>query len=233
MAFDIESRAAVVQPAPGRIARPSPVRVRQSRHVGAKRAFDILFSVLALVFLAPVIGVVALLLRLSEPGPVFFAHMRVGKGGRAFRCYKFRSMRADGADRLAALLAIDPVARAEWQAEQKLDRDPRVHRIGAILRRTSLDELPQFWNVLKGDMSVVGPRPVTMDEAERYGRHFADYCRVKPGITGAWQVGGRSDTSYEERVGMDVDYVRNGTLAGDLRIVAKTVGVVLGQRGAR
>ncbi|WP_292022624.1 sugar transferase [Maritimibacter sp. UBA3975] len=197
-----------------------------------KRGFDILFSTLALIALSPVFAVVTLMLRLREPGPVFFSHERVGIDGRTFRCHKFRTMREDGDRRLQWVFAIDPIAREQWDAEQKLDRDPRVHSLGDLLRRTSIDELPQFWNVFKGDMSIVGPRPITMAEAEKYGHHFADYCSVKPGITGAWQVGGRSDTSYAQRVVLDVDYIRNASLVDDIQIVYKTVGVVLAQRGA-
>lgn len=197
-----------------------------------KWLFDKAFAAVALITLAPAMLVIALVLRLKAPGPVFFAHTRIGKDGRRFKCYKFRTMRADGDARLAWVFEIDPIARADWAAAQKLERDPRVHPVGQFLRRTSLDELPQFWNVLKGDMSIVGPRPIVDDEIERYGRHFADYCAVRPGITGAWQVGGRTGTDYDARVALDVDYVRNASFRGDLRIVLKTVGVVLKQRGA-
>ncbi|TYB82415.1 sugar transferase [Maritimibacter fusiformis] len=197
-----------------------------------KWLFDKAFAALALMALAPTMGLIALILKLRDPGPVLFAHTRIGKDGRRFKCYKFRTMRADGDARLAWVFAIDPIARADWQAAQKLERDPRVHPFGGFLRRTSLDELPQFWNVLKGDMSIVGPRPIVDDEIEKYGRHFADYCAVRPGITGAWQVGGRTDTDYEARVALDVDYVRTARFRDDLSIVFRTVGVVLKQRGA-
>lgn len=197
-----------------------------------KWLFDKAFAALALLALAPTMGLIALILKLRDPGPVLFAHTRIGKDGRRFKCYKFRTMRADGDARLAWVFAIDPIARADWQAAQKLERDPRVHPFGGFLRRTSLDELPQFWNVLKGDMSIVGPRPIVDDEIEKYGRHFADYCAVRPGITGAWQVGGRTDTDYEARVALDVDYVRTARFRDDLSIVFRTVGVVLKQRGA-
>jgi len=197
-----------------------------------KWLFDKLFALVALILISPVLATVALLLRLTDDGPVFFAHERIGKDGKPFRCYKFRTMRVDSAERLARLLEIDPIARADWAEAQKLENDPRVHRVGRILRKTSLDELPQFWNVLKGDMSVVGPRPITAEEGSRYGVHLADYCAVRPGITGLWQVSGRNDTGYNERVALDVDYVRNGKLSDDFRIVFQTVAVVLMQQGA-
>lgn len=197
-----------------------------------KWLFDKAFAALALVALAPAMGLIAVALKLRDPGPVLFAHTRIGKDGRHFKCYKFRTMRADGDARLAWVFEVDPIARADWDAAQKLERDPRVHPFGGFLRRTSLDELPQFWNVLRGDMSIVGPRPIVDAEIGKYGRHFADYCAVRPGITGAWQVGGRTDTDYGERVALDVDYVRTAGFRDDLGIVLKTVGVVLKQRGA-
>lgn len=197
-----------------------------------KWLFDKAFAATALIALAPAMLAIAAALKLREPGPVFFAHTRIGKDGRRFKCYKFRTMRADGDARLAWVFAIDPIARADWAAAQKLERDPRVHPLGDFLRRSSLDELPQFWNVLKGDMSIVGPRPIVQDEIAKYGRHFADFCAVRPGITGAWQVGGRTDTDYDQRVALDVEYVRTASFRGDLRIVLKTIGVVLKQRGA-
>lgn len=229
MAFDFEPQVSVAAPEHmSGISAEAQGRARRT----LKRAFDILFSGVALTLLAPVFGVIALALRLREPGPVFFSHKRVGLDGKEFRCLKFRTMRTDGDRRLEWVFSIDPIARTEWETDQKLARDPRVHAIGNVLRRTSLDELPQFWNVLKGDMSIVGPRPITWGESDKYGQHFADYCSVKPGITGAWQVGGRSETSYDYRVGLDVDYVRHATFLDDIRIVFKTVGVVLAQRGA-
>lgn len=197
-----------------------------------KWLFDRVFAAFALIALAPLMGAIAALLYLREGGPVIYAHRRIGLDGRPFPCYKFRTMRSDGDRRLAWVFEIDPIARADWNANQKLERDPRVHRIGDFLRRTSLDELPQFWNVLVGDMSIVGPRPIVRDEAEKYGANFGEYCSVRPGLTGAWQVSGRSETSYEERVALDMDYIRNATFLDDLRIVLKTVIVVLRRDGA-
>ena len=214
-----------------RVGRP----VRRDRHrqisIG-KLVFDKLFAGLALFTLAPVMAAIALATRIGDPGPVFYKQKRIGQNGRPFYCVKFRSMRTDSATVLADLLETDPVARIEWNRDQKLRDDPRIHPVGQFLRKTSLDELPQFWNVLKGDMSIVGPRPIIEDEAQRYGAHYADYCAVRPGITGAWQVGGRNLTSYTHRVALDVDYVRNATLLDDFRIVLRTVAVVLTQKGA-
>lgn len=197
-----------------------------------KLLFDKLFAAAALVTVAPVMLVIALVLRATDPGPVFYAHRRIGRNGRSFKCYKFRTMYMDGDARLARIFEIDPIARADWAAAQKLENDPRVHPVGDFLRKSSLDELPQFWNVLKGDMSIVGPRPIVTAEIERYGAAFADYCAVRPGVTGPWQVGGRNDTGYRERVALDSDYVRNATFLTDINIVLKTVGVVLRRRGA-
>lgn len=198
----------------------------------SKRAFDIAFSVAALIFFAPFILTVALVIVVTDGRPIFFGHQRVGLDGRSFRCWKFRTMVTDADARLEALLRDDPVACAEWQAARKLRHDPRISCIGAFLRKTSLDELPQFWNVLRGDMSVVGPRPVVRDEAVYYKHHFVDYMSVLPGITGAWQVSGRSNTTYDERVEMDVDYVRTRSFWGDVRIVGQTVNVMLSGDGA-
>ncbi|MEZ5767117.1 MAG: sugar transferase [Paracoccaceae bacterium] len=208
------------------------VKARRNEISVAKLVFDKAFAAAALLMLAPIMLAIAIANRLGDKGPVFYKHMRIGQNGKPFYCVKFRSMRVDSAEVLEHLLATDPVARAEWERDQKLSNDPRIHPVGKFLRKTSLDELPQFWNVLKGDMSIVGPRPIITDEAKRYGAHFADYCAVRPGITGAWQVGGRNLTSYDERVALDVDYVRNATLADDLRIVFKTFAVVLTQQGA-
>ncbi|KAF0676939.1 Exopolysaccharide production protein exoY [Profundibacterium mesophilum KAUST100406-0324] len=198
----------------------------------SKRLLDKAVAGFALLMLLPLMLIVAVLVLLVDGGPAIFGHERVGINGRRFRCYKFRSMVRDADAQLARILASDPAARAEWETTRKLTVDPRVSRLGLFLRRTSLDELPQLWNVLRGDMSLVGPRPVTADEAVRYGDHFATYSAVRPGITGAWQVSGRNEISYPERVDLDVHYVTNWSLACDLGILLKTVNVVLTGRGA-
>jgi exopolysaccharide production protein ExoY len=199
----------------------------------SKRLFDICVASVALVFFAPFLLLTALLILVVDGGPVIFSHQRVGLGGREFGCLKFRTMCRDADARLADLLATDPIALAEWQANRKLTADPRLHVLGEFLRKTSLDELPQLWNVIRGDMSVVGPRPVVREEGAYYGWHFDDYMAVRPGITGLWQVSGRSDTTYDERVALDVTYVRSRSFLGDIAIVLKTVRVILGREGAR
>ena len=209
-------------------------RVQTARVVGsaAKRAFDIAAASSALVVLAPLFGGVALVLKLTEPGPVFYAHERVGRTGRRFACLKFRTMVADGDAVLARCLAEDPAARAEWAATRKLRDDPRVTALGRLLRQTSLDELPQLLNIIRGDMSVVGPRPVVDAELERYGRSASAYLSVRPGLTGLWQVSGRSDTSYYQRVTLDRHYAKHRSMAMDLAIIARTVPVVLSSNGS-
>jgi Undecaprenyl-phosphate galactose phosphotransferase WbaP len=198
----------------------------------AKRALDILGAGVGLVLLAPFFLIVALMVR-ADGGPAFFAHQRVGRGGKLFGCLKFRSMVVDSQARLEALLANDPAARAEWEATRKLKNDPRITRIGRFLRSTSLDELPQLINVLRGEMSLVGPRPVQEAEIDRYyGASAAHYMAVRPGITGLWQVSGRSETSYESRVALDVSYVSRPSLLADLSILLRTPVAVLSRRGA-
>ena len=161
-----------------------------------------------------------------------FAHKRIGQHGKEFPCYKFRTMCVDADARLKEYLAANPEAREEWERDFKLKDDPRVTRVGRVLRRTSLDELPQLLNVLKGQMSLVGPRPIVKAEIPRYGSYIADFYMVRPGITGMWQVNGRSDTTYDERVQMDSWYVRNWSVWLDLSLLWKTVSVVLNHKGA-
>jgi exopolysaccharide production protein ExoY len=198
----------------------------------AKRALDILGAGVGLVLLSPFFLIVALMVR-ADGGPAFFAHQRVGRGGKLFGCLKFRSMVIDSQARLEALLANDPAARAEWEATRKLKNDPRITRIGRFLRSTSLDELPQLINVLRGEMSLVGPRPVQEAEIDRYyGASAAHYMAVRPGITGLWQVSGRSETSYESRVALDVSYVSRPSMIADLTILLRTPVAVLSRRGA-
>ena len=207
---------------------------RRSSHIDALavRLLDMLVASAALIFLAPLLLLVAALVFIVDPGPFFFAHRRLGRDGRTFPCLKFRSMVVDSEQRLKELLASNPDARAEWARDFKLRRDPRITPIGNFLRKTSIDELPQLLNVLRGEMSIVGPRPIVEGEIERYGRYFADYSRVKPGITGLWQVSGRNNVHYRRRVALDVTYARNKSLALDLRILAMTVPAVLLAKGS-
>ncbi|MEM3434110.1 MAG: sugar transferase, partial [Candidatus Methanomethyliaceae archaeon] len=169
---------------------------------------------------------------LDSPGPVLFRHRRLGLGGREFWCYKFRTMHVNAEEVLQKLLASDPALRAEWERDFKLRNDPRVTRVGRLLRRTSLDELPQIFNVLKGEMSLVGPRPIVEKEVPRFGLFASDYFSVRPGVTGLWQVSGRNDTGYEHRVRLESWYVRNWSLWLDLTVLIRTIGVVLARRGA-
>lgn len=196
-----------------------------------KRLFDICGSLALLALLSPLFAVLAWKVS-RDGGSPFFGHERVGQGGRKFKCYKFRSMVINAQQVLQELLERDPVARAEWDRDFKLKNDPRVNRVGHFLRRTSLDELPQLWNVLKGEMSLVGPRPVVEAELPRYGEDVSYYLMVKPGMTGLWQVSGRNDVDYDTRVYFDAWYVKNWSLWTDIAILFKTVGVVFGRSGA-
>ena len=192
-----------------------------------------MLALLILILIAPVMGAVAFLIWRRDGAPVLFAHYRVGHDGKLFRCMKFRTMYRDAERMLSELLEKDPAARAEWQREQKLSRDPRITPIGHFLRRTSLDELPQLFNVLRGDMSLVGPRPITVGELTRYGRVRWHYLSVRPGMTGLWQVSGRNNTSYDERVALDRRYVEERSVWMNLQILVKTVKVVVARDGAR
>ena len=198
----------------------------------AVRILDIGIASCALIFLAPLLLVVAGLVYLVDPGPIFFAHRRLGRDGRSFPCLKFRTMVVDAEQRLKQLLLTSEEAREEWARDFKLRRDPRITPIGNFLRKSSIDELPQLINVLRGEMSIVGPRPIVEDEIERYGRYYAHYSAVKPGLTGLWQVSGRNDVTYRRRVALDVTYARNKCLGLDLRILAMTVPAVLSAKGS-
>lgn len=210
-----------------------------SRHandgVRAETASDLLnvtIATLLLVFILPLLAIIALAIFLQDGGPVVFAHRRVGQSGKHFYCLKFRSMAADAEARLADLLASNPQARAEWALDHKLKSDPRITKLGNFLRKSSLDELPQLFNVLRGEMSLVGPRPIVDSEVSRYGHRFQHYCAVKPGITGLWQISGRNDVSYRQRVAMDCTYARSKNVALDLWILVATVPAVLLRRGS-
>ena len=193
---------------------------------------NVMVALIALVFLCPIMLAVALAVYAQDGGPILFAHRRIGRNGRHFYCLKFRSMAVDAEQRLADLLADNPAAGVEWERDHKLRNDPRVTQLGAFLRRTSLDELPQLFNVLHGDMSLVGPRPIVEAEVSKYGRRFREYCAVKPGITGLWQVSGRNDTSYRTRVALDCVYARRRNIGLDAYIIACTVPAVLARRGS-
>ena len=198
----------------------------------AKRTVDIGLSAVALIVSAPFMALMAICIKQDSAGPVLFGHQRIGKNNRAFKAWKFRTMQQDANTTLEAWLAENASAKEEWDATGKLQNDPRVTRLGRLLRITSLDELPQLWNVLRGDMSLVGPRPIVQDEVHRYGQDYELYAQAQGGVTGLWQVSGRSSTSYSERVMLDSFYVKNWTIWLDLAIMLRTIGAVLLRKGA-
>ncbi len=198
-----------------------------------KRSFDIVFSLTVLITLSPLLLIIAVLIKITSRGPVIYKHRRIGKDGKEFYVYKFRTMYKDADKMLKELLEKDKKARELWEKSRKIPNDPRITPVGRILRKFSLDEIPQFFNVLKGEMSVVGPRPVMMDEIEKYYKKFGKYYfMVRPGITGLWQVSGRSDTNYEMRLNLDLIYVLNQSFWLDMVIIFKTLKVVFGGEGA-
>jgi Undecaprenyl-phosphate galactose phosphotransferase WbaP len=197
-----------------------------------RRILDVSVAVAGLIFLMPLLIVVAILVKLQDGGPIFFAQPRLGRAGKVFQCWKFRTMVVDAQARLDELLAHNPAARREWQRDHKLKADPRITALGAFLRKSSIDEIPQLWNVIMGEMSIVGPRPIVRAEIPRYASRFEHYCRVKPGLTGLWQISGRNDTTYRRRVAMDSLYVRRRTILMDLQIIVATVPAVLRSRGS-
>ncbi len=198
----------------------------------AKYALDAVFALVGLIVLLPMILMLMAILLVLQGRPIFIAHRRIGRNGVMFPCLKFRTMVTNSDQVLARHLAANPHCREEWNATRKLRDDPRVTPFGAFLRKSSLDEIPQLLNVIFGSMSLVGPRPIVTSEAELYGVHYADYIKVRPGLTGLWQVSGRSDTSYGERVQLDVRYVRERSIIGDLAIIFKTIPAVLRSRGS-
>jgi undecaprenyl-phosphate galactose phosphotransferase len=197
-----------------------------------KRVFDLVCTLVGVICLLPVLAGIAFWIYTDSPGPVIFKHRRIGRNGKEFSCYKFRTMCVDADVKLKKLLETDPQARAEWETEFKLKNDPRITKSGAFLRKTSLDELPQLFNVLKGDMSLVGPRPIIREEISRYGKYIEDFYMVRPGITGMWQTSGRNDVTYDERVQMDTWYVRNWNVWFDIVLIWRTIKVVAGKKGA-
>ncbi|WP_170761178.1 sugar transferase [Ruegeria lacuscaerulensis] len=211
--------------------QPAPHTVPSGFYTGlGKRVFDLLLALLLLPVIAPVIFILWCLVR-SDGGPGFFGHTRIGKNGKPFKCWKIRSMVVNAESRLQAYLDANPEAAEEWERDHKLTNDPRINRLGHILRKTSLDELPQIWNVLRGEMSFVGPRPVVAIELVKYGSSASAYLAQKPGITGLWQVSGRNDISYSERVAMDVAYLARRSFLKDLKIISLTASAVLLRTG--
>lgn len=193
----------------------------------AKRLFDIVFSLLVLILFSPVYLILALLIALSSQGPIFYVQERIGQNYKPFNCIKFRTMVSNADEMLVQMMETSPQLRQEFESSFKLKKDPRITKIGRFLRITSLDEFPQFWNVLKGDMSVVGPRPLVAEELPKYGNHIDQVLTIKPGITGLWQVSGRNDIPYPRRVQIDLHYVKSRTFWLDLWIILKTIDVVV------
>jgi len=202
------------------------------RNLFAKRCIDISCILIASPILIPVMLLLSILVKLTSKGPVFYGHKRVGQNGREFKCWKFRSMCINSQEILEHILATDPVMAAEWERDRKFVNDPRITKFGKFLRKTSLDELPQLFNVLKGEMSFIGPRPVTEPELEKYGSYKDYVLTVSPGLSGMWQISGRSETSYEERIFFDTYYIQNWSVWLDIWIFIKTVYVVLAGKGA-
>ncbi|RCS25654.1 sugar transferase [Phyllobacterium salinisoli] len=197
-----------------------------------KRTFDVIGATAGLILLSPLFLLVALLVKFSDGGSVFYGHRRIGRDGNPFFCMKFRTMVRDGDAVLLAHFAANPEARAEWQATRKLQKDPRVTNVGAVLRKLSLDELPQLVNVLRGEMSLVGPRPVVKDEIDLYGTAAVYYFKSRPGLTGVWQISGRNDVSYDDRIAFDRHYVENWSFQKDILIILKTIPAVCASRGS-
>ncbi len=220
-------------------ALPFPLECK-IKHIPIKRAFDILFSLSIIALGLPVFFLIALAIRLTSRGKIIYSHERVGRGGKPFYCYKFRTMRKDADSELKKLLETNSALRKEWEETRKLKNDPRISRVGNFLRRTSLDELPQFWNVLKGDLSVVGPRPVVKAELTKYyGTKSGKILGMRPGLTCFWQVSGRSNMNYETRVKLDEAYIDSHfslsslqTFMLDLKLVLKTIPAMLFSKGA-
>jgi len=198
----------------------------------AKRGFDILGAVMGILLLGPLFIMIAALIKITDGGSIFYGHPRVGHNGDEFKCLKFRTMVPNGDAVLRNHLRQNPDEMIEWTTTRKLKNDPRITRVGAVLRKLSLDELPQLANVLRGEMSLVGPRPVVDDELALYGRFAAYYLKARPGLTGLWQISGRNDVSYDARVAFDREYVENWSLTSDVWIIVRTVPAVCAQQGS-
>jgi lipopolysaccharide/colanic/teichoic acid biosynthesis glycosyltransferase len=197
-----------------------------------KRVMDLAIAIPALIFLIPIFLVIALVVLFEGGRPIIFRQQRRGQDGRYFTCYKFRTMVKDAGDRLREMLENDPERRREWEENQKLKDDPRLTSAGGFLRRFSLDELPQLINIIRGDMSIVGPRPIVHDEVRRYGEDIVHYDAVRPGVVGLWQINGRNDTTYKRRVELDVEYAQERSIGYDVMILLKSIPVILGRHGA-
>ncbi len=196
------------------------------------RLIDRVGAFVLLLIVLPLMAFIALGIALSSRGPILFKQRRIGRAGRMFWCYKFRTMYVDADEQLQHLLDTCATSRLEWDTDRKLKNDPRVFAFGRFLRKSSLDELPQLFNILRGDMSLVGPRPIVESEASMYGRYIVHYCAVRPGLTGLWQISGRNDVSYRRRIAFDVVYARKGRVGDNIKIILQTVPAVLGAKGS-
>jgi len=213
---------------------PNVVRLEQTATIvggGVKRGFDVAGALGAILLLMPLFCLIALAIKLWDRGPIFYRHRRVGLNGTSFECLKFRSMVVNGDEVLTRHLAANSEAAREWEETRKLKRDPRITPLGSSMRKTSIDELPQLLNILKGEMSFVGPRPIVTAEVPKYGPVIALYLRTRPGLTGPWQISGRNDVDYSTRVALDRGYVENWNFWRDIAIIAKTARVVMTARG--
>ena len=237
---DVEAPSGDSEPDDPQLLRPVDTRWPTPRHSGnvysalrtAKRALDLAGSIVLIFVFTPLMILIAALLKVSERGPVLFVQIRVGKDGKRFKCLKFRTMVVDAEEALKTHLSQCPGALSEWSKTQKLRDDPRLTALGRFLRKTSLDELPQLFNILAGQMSFVGPRPIVEEEIPRYGHQIVAYMTMKPGLTGLWQISGRSNLTYEERVALDARYVSEWTLRTDIMILLRTIPAVLRQDGS-
>jgi len=210
----------------------NPPRVPIGINGIGKRAFDLVISITLLIFISPLLLAIWCIIRFSDNGNAIFKQQRFGRDGRVFTCYKFRTMASDADQRLDELLQTDEAAAREWESGQKLRNDPRITRIGHFLRRSSLDELPQLINIIRGEMSIVGPRPIVHNEIAKYGEFYAYYTAARPGVTGLWQVSGRNLTTYPQRVALDAQYVREWTLTKDILIILRTIPIIMTGQGA-
>ena len=202
-------------------------KVNMIFYKSSKRVFDIVFSIAMIIFCFPIFFILSILIKLGSRGPIFYSQIRLGKNKKPFKCIKFRTMSEEADDILKNLLIENEDLRDEFQRTQKLKNDPRITPIGKFLRRTSLDEFPQFINVVLGEMSIIGPRPIVKEEQNRYDKNLNEVFSIKPGITGLWQVSGRNNLSYERRVMLDLIYARNRNFYIDLNILIRTIGVIL------
>jgi len=213
-------------------ARTQPVFEDKAYQEVFKRFFDLTLAILILPITLPILLVLMVLIKISSRGPAVFKSERIGIGGSRFQCLKLRTMCVHAEEKLQVVLRKNPTLRAEWEKDHKLKKDPRITKVGRVIRALSLDEIPQIFNVIKGEMSFVGPRPIVEAEISKYGKSYKYYTRVKPGITGIWQINGRNDTTYENRVAMDKHYSQSLNFLTDLKIIIKTVPAALSKKGA-